>query len=143
MNACPDIDVTKAMLPAPLTRQFCIGSLEHRLYLAKDGTGANPLRSAEDTLKLYYSPFIGEGPNKNCLEDYDKLDPLFKAEVKLGARTEAATKLIVDLACHYKHIWIHGRPANSEWTAGIFGIDEEAPDGQDNDGDGWIDEDIK
>ncbi len=143
MNACPDIDVTKPMLDAPLSRQFCIGSLEHRLYLAQHGTGTNPQQSAKDTLKLYYSEFIGEGPNKNCLEDYDKLDPAFKAKVGLGARTESATKLIVDLACHFKHIWIRVRPANSEWTAGVLGIDEEVADGIDNDGDGWIDEDIK
>jgi hypothetical protein len=50
---------------------------------------------------------------------------------------------VVQDACQYKHIWKHGMPPNSEWTSGVFGVDEELPDGIDNDGDGWIDEDLK
>jgi hypothetical protein len=130
-NKCPDIDTTKAMLPAPFAKQFCIGSLEHRIYLAQHG--------GKDTLAAYYSEYPLEGPNKNCLEDFDKLDPAFKSAVGLKANTD----LHVEWACKYKHIWIAGRPANSEWTSGVLGVDEESPDGVDNDGDGWIDEDLK
>ncbi len=130
-NKCPDIDITVPMLPDPFKRQFCIGALEHRIYLAQHG--------GTDSLKVYYSKFLGEGPNKNCLDDFDKLPQAYKDKVGLKANTDAA----VQDACQYKHIWIHGMPPNSEWTAGVFGVDEELPDGVDNDGDGWIDEDLK
>ncbi|MDB5105443.1 MAG: hypothetical protein JWP91_3132 [Fibrobacteres bacterium] len=130
-NKCPEIDTTKAMLPPPFAKQFCIGSLEHRIYLAQHG--------GRDTLAVYYSRFLGEGPSKNCLEDFDKLDPAFKAAVGLKTSTDDA---VLD-ACQFKHIWKAPRPVHSEWTSGVFGIDEELPDGVDNDGDGWIDEDLK
>ncbi len=142
-NKCPDIDTTIAMLPPPLQRQFCIGSLEHRIYLAQHGTGTDPAKSAKDTLAAYYSAFLGEGPSQNCLEDFDKLPDAYKTKVGIASNADPAVRL----ACHYKHIWIHGGPnvppPNSEWTSGIFGIDEEYLDGVDNDGDGWIDEDLK
>ncbi|MEO7427092.1 MAG: hypothetical protein ABI036_18030, partial [Fibrobacteria bacterium] len=130
-NRCPDIDVTEPMPPAPLQRQFCIGSLEHRIYLAQHG--------GRDTLKLYYSQFIGEGANKNCLEDFAKLPQAYKDELGL----EDAEDPAVQDACQFKHIWIRGLPPHSEWTSGVLGLDEEVLDGVDNDGDGWIDEDAK
>lgn len=145
-NKCPDIDTAVAMLAPPLQRQFCIGALEHRIYLAQHGTGTTPAeiaKSAKDTLAAYYSAFLGEGPNKNCLEDFDKLPQAYKDKVGIASNSDPAVRL----ACHYKHIWIHGGanvpPPRSEWTSGIFGIDEEFLDGVDNDGDGWIDEDVK
>ncbi len=132
VNQCPDIDTLKAMLPPPFQRQFCVGSLEHRIYLAQHG--------GVDSLKVYYSKFIGEGAYKNCLEDFDKLPDAYKTAVGLRLNTDAA----VQDACQYKHIWKSGvHPPNSEWTSGVFGVDEEIQDGVDNDGDGWIDEDIK
>jgi hypothetical protein len=142
LNGCIDIDTTKNMLAPPLQRQNCIGSLEHRLYLAQNGTGPEPLKTARDTLRVYYSAYPGEGANKDCLEDFEKLDPDFKTVTGL-ANKDAATLDIINLACKYKHIWIHDRPAHSEWTSGTLGIDEEITDGIDNDGDGWIDEDVK
>jgi hypothetical protein len=134
-NLCPDIDVTVPMLPAPMQRKFCIGSLEHRIYLAQHG--------GRDTLKLYYSKFLGEGGTKNCMEDYQKLPQAYKDAARLESPTDKDFANAIDDACLYKHIWIHGIPANSEWKSGVFGIDEEVPDGVDNDGDGWIDEDVK
>ena len=128
VNRCPDIDTTKPMLPPPLQRQFCIGSLEHRIYLAHN--------YGRDSLDTHYSTFPEEGANANCLDDYTKLDQAYKDLVK-------PTTLEVRLACEYKHIWIFGRPPDSEWTSGVLGIDEEIMDGVDNDGDGWIDEDLK
>lgn len=131
VNQCPDIDITVPMLPPPFEKEFCIGSLQHRIYLAQHG--------GTDSLKVYYSKFLGEGPNQNCLEDFDKLSPEYKAAVGLTASSDNA----VQDACQYKHIWIHGMPPHSEWTSGVFGIDEEILDGVDNDGDGWIDEDVR
>jgi hypothetical protein len=119
------------MLPPPLQRQFCIGSLEHRIWLAQHG--------GNDSLKFYYSRFPGEGPNRNCLEDFDKLPKAYKDAVGIASSANVA----VQDACLYKHIWKPARPADSEWTAGVFGLDEEFVDGIDNDGDGWIDEDRK
>jgi hypothetical protein len=130
-NQCPDIDTTKAMLAPPFQRQFCIGSLEHRIYLSQHG--------GKDTLSLYYSRFLGEGPNQNCLDDFDKLPETYKTAVGLHSSSDDA----VQDACQFKHIWKKGIPPNSEWASGVFGIDEEVPDGVDNDGDGWIDEDVK
>ncbi len=131
VNQCPDIDVGIPMLDPPFQRQFCIGALEHRIYLAQHG--------GVDSLKVYYSRFLGEGPSRNCLEDFDKLPQAYKDKVGLKSSQDAA----VQDACQFKHIWIHGMPPRSEWTAGVFGIDEEILDGVDNDGDGWIDEDVK
>jgi hypothetical protein len=139
LNTCPDIDIAKTMMDKPFQRQFCIGSLEHRVYLAQHGGGIDTLKSGRDSLKTYYSSFLGEGPNKNCLEDFDKLDPVYRAAV--GVLTSADP--IARLACQYKHIWIAGMPPRSEWTSGVLGIDEEIMDGVDNDGDGWTDEDVK
>jgi hypothetical protein len=130
-NKCPDIDTTKPMKAAPLTRQFCIGSLEHRIYLAQNG--------GNDSLDFHYQIFLGEGPSSNCLEDFDKLDQTYKDLVGVKSSTDN----IVLTACRYKHIWKRGIPPNSEWASGVFGMDEELPDGVDNDGDGWIDEDRK
>jgi hypothetical protein len=115
----------------PLQRQFCIGALEHRIYLAQHG--------GTDSLRVYYSRFLDEGPSKNCLEDFDKLPSQYKDAVGVHASSDP----VVQDACQYKHIWKHGMPANSEWTSGVFGVDEEIKDGIDNDGDGWIDEDLK
>lgn len=131
VNTCPDIDTTKAMLPPPLQRQFCIGSLENRLWMAQNG--------GNDTLRAYYSRFPTEGATKNCLEDFVKLPQAYKDAVGIQSTSHVA----VQLACLYKHIWKAPRPPNSEWTSGTFGLDEEKVDGIDNDGDGWIDEDRK
>ncbi|MDB5050163.1 MAG: hypothetical protein JWO30_3234 [Fibrobacteres bacterium] len=130
-NKCPDIDIAIPMQAPPFQRQFCIGSLEHRIFLAQNG--------GVDSLKVYYSRFLGEGPSKNCLEDFDKLPQTYKDLVHLKSSNDDA----VQDACQFKHIWIHGMPPRSEWTAGVLGLDEEIPDGVDNDGDGWIDEDVK
>lgn len=138
-NACPDIDISVPMLPNPFKRQFCIGSLEHRIYLAQHGKGIDTLKAGSDSLKLYYSEFLGEGSNKNCLEDFDKLPADYKKAVGISSNSDP----IVQKACHFKHIWIHGRPPRSEWTSGVLGVDEEIMDGLDNDGDGWIDEDVR
>jgi hypothetical protein len=134
-NLCPDINVDDPMLPPPMQRKFCIGSLEHRIYLAQHG--------GKDTLKLYYSKSLGEGGTKNCLEDYQKLPQAYKDAARQESPTDRDFANAIDDACLYKHIWVHGMPAHSEWTQGVFGIDEEVPDGVDNDGDGWIDEDRK
>jgi len=130
-NRCPDIDTTEAMPDAPFQRRFCIGSLEHRIHLARNG-GVGSLRAR-------YSEFPGEGADRNCLDDFRKLDPAYREAIGAGSGPDAS----VQLACRFKHIWIADRPGNSEWTSGVFGIDEEFPDGVDNDGDGWIDEDVK
>lgn len=127
-NACPDIDLTEPMPDAPLQREFCVGSIEHRIFLARNG--------GRDTLLAYYSPFLTEGPSENCLEDYDKLPQAYKDAFK-------PTEAEIRQACRFKHIWIAPRPPHSEWESGVFGIDEELPDGLDNDGDGWIDEDVQ
>jgi hypothetical protein len=136
-NACPDIDTTKAMLPPPMQRKFCIGSLEHRIYLAQ--------HYGRDSLKAYYSPFLNveETGNKNCLQDLDKLSDAYKAEAMKESPSAQDFKDAELTACQYKHIWIAGIPPHSEWTSGTFGVDEEILDGIDNDGDGWIDEDVK
>jgi hypothetical protein len=130
-NLCPDINMDIPMLAPPLERQFCIGSLEHRIYQAQHG--------GVDTLELYYTRFRSEGANTNCLEDFDKLPQAYKDIVGLKSSKDAA----VQDACQFKHIWIHGLPPRSEWSSGVFGMDEEIRDGVDNDGDGWIDEDVK
>jgi hypothetical protein len=124
-NGCPDIDVTQPMPDSPYEKQFCIGSIEHRLHVA---------REAPDSLRLYYSRFPTEGASVNCLDDYEKLSEDFRNDF-------APTRQELNQACLYKHIWIAPRPENSEWVSGVFGIDEEKADGIDNDGDGWIDED--
>jgi hypothetical protein len=135
-NNCPDINIQDPLLPEPFARKFCIGSLEHRIYLAQHG--------GVDTLKHYYSKFLGElAGNKNCLEDYAKLPDAYKAAARLDSPTDKDFQNAIDDACQFKHIWIAGIPPHSEWTSGIFGVDEEKPDGLDNDGDGWIDEDVK
>jgi hypothetical protein len=133
-NGCPDIE--KGSMPdAPRQRQFCIGSLEHRIHLARTGGD-----SADSLLAAHYSRFTGNenGPHPNCLEDFGKLPQAYR-----DAEGLKVTDDIVRTACKYKHIWIAPMPPDSEWTSGVFGIDEEIPDGIDNDGDGWIDEDLK
>ncbi len=125
-NKCPDIDTTVAMSPDN-PRRGCIGSLENRLHLA---------RTAPDSLPQYYSRFDEDGPSRRCLEDMERLDPEF-LEAQAYTAEESA------LACSFKHIWIAARPVNSEWTGGVLGVDEEYLDGVDNDGDGWVDEDVK
>jgi hypothetical protein len=137
-NACPDIDTTQAMPAAPFQRKFCIGSLENRIYLAQHFGRA--------ALHANYSAFTDNpevGGNGNCLADFEKLPAAYKAAAELESGSARKLKDDVDLACQYKHIWISGIPPNSEWTSGIFGVDEEIPDGIDNDGDGWIDEDLR
>jgi hypothetical protein len=140
-NQCPDI--VKGVMPeAPFQREACIGSLEHRIRLAiLHGAGsAATRRAAEDTLATYDSRVIGNenGPHPNCLEDFAKLPEAYREALGLEA-TDAA----VSLACKFKHVWIKPIPPGSEWTSGVFGVDEEVRDGVDNDGDGWIDEDVK
>jgi tetratricopeptide (TPR) repeat protein len=134
-NSCPDIDVDAPMPPPPMQRKFCIGSLEHRIHLAQQG--------GKDTLKLYYSGFLGEGGDRNCLEDFQKLPQAYKDLARQESPTDKDFANAIDDACQFKHIWIRGIPSDSEWKAGVFGVDEELPDGIDNDGDGWIDEDLK
>jgi hypothetical protein len=137
-NACPDIDTTQAMLPAPFQRKFCIGSLEHRIYLAQ--------HYGIDSLRAYYSAFVdnAETGDANCLADAQKLSPEYKAAATAESKSAKQYEYDVDMACHYKHIWKSAvPPPNSEWTSGVFGVDEEVPDGIDNDGDGWIDEDVR
>ncbi|MEO6098481.1 MAG: hypothetical protein ABIW76_23540 [Fibrobacteria bacterium] len=134
-NSCPDIDVTVPMPPQPMQRKFCIGSLEHRIYLAQHG--------GSDTLKLYYSKFLGEGGDGNCLEDYRKLPQAYRDSARQESPTDKDFANAIEDACRFKHIWIRGIPSDSEWKSGVFGVDEEFPDGVDNDGDGWIDEDAK
>jgi hypothetical protein len=137
-NACPDMDTTRAMPPAPFQRRFCIGSLENRIYLAR--------QYGRDSLRAYYSAFVdnAESGDANCLEDAKKLPEEFQAAAIAEAGSARQYGFDVDLACQYKHIWRSGiPPPHSEWTAGVFGVDEEIPDGIDNDGDGWIDEDLR
>lgn len=126
-NGCPDIDVGQPMQAKPREREFCIGALEHRLHLARAG--------GQDSLKVFYSPVLTEGPDSRCLEDLEKFSVAFMAATQVTVAEKR-------LACRYKHIWIAPRPPNSEWTGGILGIDEEKADLLDNDGDGWIDEDL-
>lgn len=123
------------MLPPPHQRQNCVGSLEHRIFLAKSSGSV-----ADSVLSSYYSRFTGteNGPHANCLEDFEKLPLAYRQAENLKV-----TDQVVRTACKYKHIWIRPIPANSEWTSGLFGIDEEHLDGVDNDGDGWIDEDLR
>jgi hypothetical protein len=93
-----------------------------------------------DTLKFYYSvvnnPPAFADTSKNCMDDYlNHINPDFR-------RLFAATQAEVNVACRFKHIWHAPRPLNSEWTSGVYGVDEEKYDCVDNDGDGWIDEDL-
>jgi hypothetical protein len=147
VNHCPDIDVTQPMNRDPLVgnatvdsllkRQNCIGSLEHRLYLAKRvSTDATYL----DSLIAYYSaqgdPRNSADTVKNCMDDYRrKLSQTYKDALGI-------TDAVANVACRFKHIWIAPIPPRSEWTSGVFGLDEERYDCIDNDGDGWIDEDL-
>ncbi|MGL1901128.1 MAG: hypothetical protein OCC49_03250 [Fibrobacterales bacterium] len=122
-NNCIDIDTTVAQ--ASTERTFCIGTLEHRLYLAQN---------VPDSLDVYYKPFdLDDHPDfqDECMADvlFFELSALFSTE-------------IITLACTVGHHWALDRPALSEWTSGTFGIDEEKIDGIDNDGDGYIDEDV-
>ncbi|MGL1933765.1 MAG: hypothetical protein OCD01_02030 [Fibrobacterales bacterium] len=123
-NKCIDIDTT-ITAPSSNPRQFCIGTLEHRLYLAEN---------ASDSLDIYYIPFdLSEHPDfqTECIADvlFFELSPLHSEET-------------IALACTVGHHWALGQPESSEWTGGTFGIDEEKVDGIDNDGDGYIDEDV-
>jgi hypothetical protein len=137
-NGCPDMDTTRAMPPAPFQRKYCIGSLENRIYLAQ--------HYGRDSLRAYYSPFRENpefGGNANCKEDFKKLSGEYKAAAADESGSAKELEDAVDLACQYKHIWLQAEPPpNSEWASGVFGVDEEVPDGIDNDGDGWIDEDL-
>ncbi len=126
VNQCPDIDTTIAMIPGN-PRRGCLGSLENRLHLA---------RTASDSLPKLYSPFPDQISDADCLDDIEKLDPEFLA-------AENYTQIEKNTACTYKHIWIAPRPPHSEWSGGVLGVDEEYLDGVDNDGDGWVDEDVK
>ena len=137
-NACPDMDTTRAMPAAPFQRKYCIGSLENRIYLAQ--------HYGRDSLRTYYSAFVdnAETGNANCLEDAKKLSEEYKTAARAESKSAKEYEFDVDLACQYKHIWKSGiPPPNSEWTSGVFGVDEEIPDSIDNDGDGWIDEDLR
>ncbi len=125
--SCPDIDTTVPMPPVPFQRQFCIGSLENRLYWARYG--------GKDSLYAHYGRSPGDAFNRTCKDQYYELDPNF-------LRQWNATDAEWQLACQFSHIWNSERPQNSEWTGGTLGVDEEKLDGADNDGDGWIDEDV-
>ena len=109
------------------------------------GGPGNP-DGTQDSLHKYYSEYLSGDTEKyafqNCLDDYAKLDNNYK-NVWHAGQTQQAIDAERDLACHYKHIWIAPRPPRSEWTGGVYGIDEEKCDGVDNDGDGWIDEDLE
>jgi hypothetical protein len=133
-NKCPDIDTAIPMKGFPNQRENCIGSIENRIWWAKN---------FPDSLATHYSPFVGfeGGPSPNCLDDYLKLPAEYRAQFPSDATTRAGS--VVRAACVYKHIWIAPKPPRSEWTAGTLGIDEEKLDGVDNDGDGWIDEDLE
>lgn len=125
--SCPDIDTTVPMPPVPFQRMFCIGSLENRLFWARSG--------GRDSLFAHYSRAPGDAFNRTCKDQYYELDANFRNQWQ-------ATDAEWQLACQFSHIWKAQRPQNSEWTGGTFGVDEEKPDGVDNDGDGWIDEDV-
>jgi hypothetical protein len=132
------MDTTRAMPPHPFERKFCIGSLENRIYLAQ--------HYGYDSLSAYYSAFqdVGESGNNNCLEDFQKLPDDYKAAAAQESPSAKDFQDAVVKACQFKHIWKSGiPPKNSEWTSGVFGVDEEILDGIDNDGDGWIDEDVR
>lgn len=139
-NKCPDIDKNIPMKAFPDQRENCIGSIENRIWWVRTYPSPN-----DDSLAAHYSYFTGEGPNSNCLEDFLKLPKEYRA--RFGEDSTTNAELIknkdVRTACHYKHIWIAPRPPRSEWTSGTLGIDEEKLDGVDNDGDGWIDEDLE
>jgi hypothetical protein len=139
-NGCIDIDTTRSSYSMgsadSLARQFCIGTLENRLYLARQGMrfSSPSLPHSADSLYTYYSSF--GLINNNCKDQFNKrLDPAFRA--KFNPSTDEG-----NLACQFQHVWIAPRPPNSEWTGGVLGVDEEiCGDRIDNDGDGWIDED--
>ncbi len=151
-NGCIDMDTLAHPTNATdsLKREFCIGTLEHRLYLAHwSVTTFGPGTNRVDSLAYYYQPFSGESSaNTDCKNAFDnpqRLDPAFRAKFK--PTTEER-----DLACQFQSIWnspVAGYPKeagkkllNSEWTGGTFGVDEETcGDKIDNDGDGWVDED--
>ncbi len=133
-------------------RVFCMGTLEHRLYLARKAgiTSLNPdvMRNPayRDSLRNYYTvagsgdPTSSADTGKNCMDDVRRhLGQDFKNRWFPMTPDSAAE---VNLACRFKHIWLAPRPANSEWTSGVYGVDEEKYDCVDNDGDGWIDEDL-
>ncbi len=132
-NKCPDIDSLVAP-PANNPRQNCIGALENRLYLAHQGLLQFPNSPvhASDSLKHYYAA-AGAEPDPICIENYENFPASFRS---LWTDAEA------NLACEFRHLWIAPRPPRSEWTGGTLGIDEEKLDGVDNDGDGWVDEDV-
>lgn len=137
-NDCPDMDTLRAMPPPPFQRKFCIGSLENRIYLAQ--------HYGDDSLLAYYSPVlnVGESGKHSCLDDVDRLPADYKAAAAQEPNSTMDFKDATIKACQYKHIWKSGiPPPNSEWTSGTFGVDEEILDGIDNDGDGWIDEDVR
>ncbi len=125
-------------------RAFCVGTIENRLYLARVG-GPKDANGQQDSLKKYYSEYVSGDPakyaHKNCTEDFEKLDASFR-NIWFPDTNLVSAKNEKELACHYKHIWIAPRPTNSEWTSGVYGVDEEKYDCIDNDGDGWKDEDL-
>jgi len=87
---------------------------------------------------------VGESGKRSCLDDIANLPADYKAAAALESPSAEDFKDATILACQYKHIWKSGvPPPNSEWTSGVFGVDEEILDGIDNDGDGWIDEDVR
>ncbi len=127
-NSCIDID-TSIPLDSNDPRKFCMGTLEHRLYLAHDPTKM-------DSLPIYYAALIDGASNATCMDDMNKLNPAY-------LQAKGYSEIDKVIACSVKHIWALPRPIRSEWTSGVYGVDEEILDGIDNDGDGWIDEDLK
>ena len=138
-NGCIDIDPVARPTVAgdSSTREFCVGTLEHRLHLARVANLVitNPEANLkEDSLQVYYTR--GVETETDCIRQYNRyLDPAFRAKFKPTDKER-------DAACHFKDIWIAPIPPRSEWTGGVFGEDEEiCGDLIDNDGDGWVDED--
>ncbi len=126
-NKCIDIDTD--IYDANNPRRYCIGTLEHRLYLA-----INEPDSLEDYYRAFTATEKSDDQNE-CMGDL-----IF---FELGsAETIEELSHADSLACTVSHRWKQARPSNSDWTGGTFGIDEEFSDGVDNDGDGYIDEDI-
>ncbi len=121
-NGCIDLDAS-ATVDSGNPRKGCIGTLENRLERAK---------TSPSTLSDY-AVQTSQDDIDDCLEDFGRLP----------ANLQTLYNDVKEKACGYKHIYISTRPAGSEWTGGVFGVDEEIPDGIDNDGDGWADEDVR
>ena len=128
-NGCIDIDTTIA-LNTSNPKQNCIGAFQHRIYLAT-------LDSDSSNLKSMYLKYVDQSDIDECVNDVDRIIEDMTDQNLIDLFNAQKSK-----ACAYSHEWKGGMPVNSEWSAGVFGVDEEILDGIDNDGDGWVDEDI-